>query len=323
MGTQKLCACDRARQILISEDIDFVDTVKQPFTAIVKDLSEVTHDGLWLSPFRGIPRGPRLSRFDVVYLDENCRVLEYRENFAEVEFAPIGSEAASALILPAHSLGSSHIQKGDQLRICSGSKALAGFDEISLSADEEGWLGCVRKKDLLESQAQKSAHERQHVDAEAGQDGGNEKPSLTVRILRWLFPPTASDDRRRGERLLAPGLVAYYWTGGAPQAYRLGNVSQSGFFLLTEERWQPGTRIVMTLQRDGSGEAKSEEIHRVESEVIRWGVDGVGCVFVESGFVDLNSGEILENQKFDREAFDKFLRCAQNPASDARESNLQ
>ena len=84
MGTQKLCACDRARQILISEDIDFVDTVKQPFTAIVKDLSEVTHDGLWLSPFRGIPRGPRLSRFDVVYLDENCRVLEYRENFAEV-----------------------------------------------------------------------------------------------------------------------------------------------------------------------------------------------------------------------------------------------
>ena len=79
----------------------------------------------------------------------------------------------------------------------------------------------------------------------------------------------------------------------------------------------------MTLQRDGSGEAKSEEIHRVESEVIRWGVDGVGCAFVESGFVDLNSGEFLENQKFDREAFDKFLRCAQNPASGARESNLQ
>jgi hypothetical protein len=181
----------------------------------------------------------------------------------------------------------------------------------------------VRKKDLLDSQAQKSAYERQDLYAETGQNGESEKPSLTVRILRWLFPPTASGDRRRGERMLAPGLVAYYWTGGSPQAYRLGNVSQSGFFLLTEERWLPGTRIVMTLQRDDSGEAKSEEIHRVESEVIRWGVDGVGCSFVESGFVDLNSGEILENQKFDREAFDKFLRSAQSPAPGAREPNLQ
>ena len=66
------------------------------------------------------------------------------------------------------------------------------------------------------------AHERQDLYAETDQNGESEKPSLTVRVLRWLFPPTASDDRRRGERIPAPGLVAYYWTGGAPQAYRAG-----------------------------------------------------------------------------------------------------
>lgn len=51
----------------------------------------------------------------------------------------------------------------------------------------------------------------------------------------------------------------------------------------------------------------SEDISRVETEVVRWGIDGVGCSFVESGFVDLNTGEIVERRKFDRVAFQGFL----------------
>jgi hypothetical protein len=322
MGTQKLCACDLTRQSLMSEDIDFVDTVKQPFAAILKDLSDVTHDGLWLNPFRGIPRGRGLSRFDVIYLDENCQVLEYVENYAEVEFAPIGRVAASALILPAHALTSAHIQNGDQLRICEGSKALAGLDDESLAADEGDSFQCLRKNGLLISQAQKRALEQQVLEAETPQCVGNEeKLSLKIRFLRWLFP--AASDRRRGERMPAPELIAYYWTGGAPQGYQIGNVSQSGLYMLTEERWLPGTRIVMTLQRHDDGEARSEEIHRVESEVIRWGVDGVGCSFVESGFVDLNSGEVVENQKFDRKAFEHFLCRVRHPESGAGQSSVQ
>jgi hypothetical protein len=137
-----------------------------------------------------------------------------------------------------------------------------------------------------------------------------------VRFLRWVFPP-ASSDRRRDVRMPARGIVAYYWTGGAPQAYQLGNVSQSGLYMLTEERWIPGTRIMMTLQRANIGEAHSEDIHQVESQVVRWGVNGVGCAFVESGLVDLNSGEIVEDQKFDRVAFEQFLLRAQRLASGA------
>ena len=153
-------------------------------------------------------------------------------------------------------------------------------------------------------------------------DGVDEKPSLKVRFLRWLFPEAASIDRRRGERLPVPGLVAYYWTGGAPQAYQLGNVSRSGLYLLTEERWLPGTRIVMTLQKE-KREANSEDISRVESKVIRWGEDGVGCEFVESGYVDLNTGEIIEDQKFDRAAFEQFLHRAQGLASGPPQTKIQ
>src|ERR1700739_122347 len=98
MGTEKLCACDRTCESLIRADIEFVDTVKLPFTALLKDLSKADKDGLWLNPFRGIPPGSHLSRFDVIYLDENCRVLEFAENFTEVEFEPFHGEEESRII---------------------------------------------------------------------------------------------------------------------------------------------------------------------------------------------------------------------------------
>ena len=128
MGTEKLCACDRTRQSPLCAEIDFVDTVKEPFLTIVKGLSDVK-DGLWLSPFRGIPRGPQVSRFDIIYLDADCRVLDFVVNFTEAEFEPIRGVAASALVLPAHALGSFPIRKGDQLRICQG-KRIVGRDLV-------------------------------------------------------------------------------------------------------------------------------------------------------------------------------------------------
>ena len=308
MGTQKLCACDQTSQSPIRVDIDLIDTVQQPFAAVVNGLSEVTEEGIWLNPFRGIPRGPRPSRFDVIYLDENCRVIAFAENFAEFEFEPISEQAASALILPAHTLASTHIERGDQLRICKGTKALAGFDAASLLVDREDSFQCAKKRDLPAPPQQMPNPEMREVKAErASAVGIEEKPSLSVRFLRWLFPEAASTDRRRGERLPAPGLVAYYWTGGAPTAFQLGNVSRSGLYLLTEERWLPGTRIVMTLQKENGGKASSDDISRVESKVIRWGEDGVGCEFVQSGFVDLNTGEIEEGRSFERQAFERFL----------------
>ncbi|MGA8086613.1 MAG: hypothetical protein WCA10_04855 [Terracidiphilus sp.] len=141
----------------------------------------------------------------------------------------------------------------------------------------------------------------------ASRPSGEDMPSLKIRFLRWLFPEPASSDRRRGERLADPGLVVYYWTGGSPNSYPLGNVSSSGLYLVTDERWLPGTRIVMTLQRNDLRAGKADDVCRVESKVVRWGEDGVGCEFVESGFFDLNNGEIIEGQKFDRTAFEQFL----------------
>ena len=278
-----------------------MDTVKQSFAFLVKNLSDVEATGLWLNPFRGIPRGQRLSRFDVIYLDANCRVLEFAENFTVAEFEPFQGEAATALVLPPHTLSLIQIQKSDQLRICSKGKAGRPLKDLAFSTVHEGSQSIC---DIGQSTLPPKQPPYKQPCAVIPES--EVKPSLKLRFLRWLFQVPAPADRRRGERIPAPGLVAYYWNGGEPKGHRLGDVSESGLYLLTEERWLPGTRIVMTLQKKHTTNA-SEEVSRVESKVVRWGEDGVGCEFVQSGFVDLNTGEVVDRQ-FNQHSFANFLQ---------------
>src|SRR5579863_5540169 len=320
MGTAKLCACDRTRQCTLCTEIDFIDTVHEPFLTIVRSLCDVK-DGLWLNPFRGIPRGPQISRFDVIYLDEDCRVLDFAVNFTQAEFEPIPEVAASALILPAHSLASFPIRKGDQLRICKDKHAVAGVRDSSYSTDIDETQFCTASV-VNPVYPGPAKIDQQPVAKLQGATNliEEEKPSLTLRLLRWIFPKPASSERRRSERLPEPGLIAYYWTGGSPNSYPLGNISGDGLYLVTNERWLPGTRILMTLQKDHAGTDRAEDICRVESEVVRWGEDGVGCEFVESGFVDLNNGTLIDGQKFDREALEHFLSRAGVSCSNDRQN---
>jgi hypothetical protein len=110
--------------------------------------------------------------------------------------------------------------------------------------------------------------------------------SWKVRLLRWLFPELVIReaprpvDRRRADRQALPGLAAYYFTGGSPEPQRIGNISVTGFYLHTDERWMPGTVVRMTLQRIGSkGDDPSDTI-TVNSKIVRWGSDGEGFEFI-------------------------------------------
>jgi len=112
------------------------------------------------------------------------------------------------------------------------------------------------------------------------------KYSRRIRLLRWLFPdlviqePEQPVDRRRADRQSLPGLIAYYFTGGSPEPQRITNISVTGFYLHTDERWMPGTIVRMTLQRVGAqGDDPSDTI-TVNSRIVRWGEDGEGFEFI-------------------------------------------
>jgi len=131
-----------------------------------------------------------------------------------------------------------------------------------------------------------------------------ESAPLTLRFLRWLFPEV---NQRRAKRFPTPGVVAYYWTGGAPHSYHVGDMSATGLFLLTKERWAPGTLIQMTLQRQDGRVNNSDSSICVLSEVVRWGENGAGFNFILYDYEDVYDYGILPGEAIDKKAVERFL----------------
>lgn len=101
--------------------------------------------------------------------------------------------------------------------------------------------------------------------------------SLWKRTLRLIFP-----DQRKQERLPMPPLVGYLGTGRASKSYDLGDISLTGFCLLTDERWIPGTEMPITLQRKNLPAQDDKDSFTVQATVVRSDGDGVGFSIVLS-----------------------------------------
>ncbi len=121
----------------------------------------------------------------------------------------------------------------------------------------------------------------------------DEERSLKLQLLSWLYPDLELEkvkqkrsEERRAVRLPMPGLVAYFFTGGAPRPHPIKDISVTGFYMCTQERWLPGTIVRVTLQMvDSSGQGGRDSI-TVHSRVVRWGPDGGGFEFVLPGFLE-------------------------------------
>jgi hypothetical protein len=98
--------------------------------------------------------------------------------------------------------------------------------------------------------------------------------------MSW-FARALFQERRSTERQRAPQLEAYYWNGSQPVPHGVSDISHSGIYLLTEDRWHHGTLLMLTLQ-DPLNDAilKTGQSIRLQSKVVRWGTDGVGFAFI-------------------------------------------
>lgn len=95
--------------------------------------------------------------------------------------------------------------------------------------------------------------------------------SLFKRLLRKIFP-----DQRKQERISVPPLVGYLGTVRASEPYGVGDISMSGFCLVTDERWTPGTEMPITLQRTNVLGEFDDAAFTVQATVVRSSDDGVG-----------------------------------------------
>jgi hypothetical protein len=129
-----------------------------------------------------------------------------------------------------------------------------------------------------------------------------------MKTLKELFEQMFNRDRRRANRQPASELSAFYWTGAAPAQHRIRDISPTGLYLVTEERWYPGTLIMMTLQNARAAEESPERSISVQSKAVRWGADGVGLEFILLDTRDPRRGQNVLKEGVDRKSLERFLQ---------------
>jgi uncharacterized protein len=115
------------------------------------------------------------------------------------------------------------------------------------------------------------------VQAPAPEPAKTEKAKPKQGWLSRLLNPEPADNRKSARQAL-PGLYAYFFTGGAPVAHGVRDISLTGMYVFTNERWYPGTMVRMTISC--SAERAVEQSITLNTTVVRAGEDGVGLRFV-------------------------------------------
>jgi hypothetical protein len=329
METRKLCAYNQTRECFLGLEVAGADLSLSRLKDQLATLALKSGEGLWLLPFRGIPEWGVRAPLDLVYLDQDCRVLDVVESFPVFRVNAATPQAASVLALPTHSIYSSQTQPGDLLVLCvaeemqqrlerftgSVSPAAAG-PTLAASPVPAAAAGVVQGAVLLRerplwsggpgvlelgdrSKEDRTDAQQTHM-MELIEPGRKDVRPPRSWMERWWSP-----DPRKAPREEAPGLAAYYWTGGPPEAHTIKDISPTGLYVITEERWYPGTLVLMTLHNTTIGEKIAERTICVHSRAIRWGNDGVGLQFVLPKTQDLRNG-LLANGA-DRKDLDRFL----------------
>ena len=127
------------------------------------------------------------------------------------------------------------------------------------------------------------------------------KHPLMKRLMHWLVP-----DQRVANRHGMPPVVAYLGTVRSSKVYKIGDISIAGFYMVTEERWIPGTGFPVTLERRDAG-ANGETL-TVFSTAVRNGDDGVGFTFLHPADEERHSGEAHGTNRVDLTKLAQFLK---------------
>jgi hypothetical protein len=351
MESRKLCAYNQTRECFLGLEVDGADLSLAKLKDRIASLALKSGEGLWLSPFRGLPEWGIRVPLDLLYLDRDCRVIDVVESYPVFRANAATAQPASVLALPTHSIYSSQTQPGDQLVLCvaeemqqrlerftgvaapvhTAQPAVAAPGPVPIAAGKRPVselipastesspkrpaTGVVQSAVLLREKPLWSGgpgllelENRSEEDPAAGSRQthmmGLIQPEMTdLRPPRGWLERWWSPDPRRAPREAANGLAAYYWTGGPPEAHPVRDISATGLYVVTEERWYPGTLILMTLQNTGFGDEVAERTICVHSRAVRWGKDGVGLQFVlqnESGDRSMAAA--------DKKSLDRFLQ---------------
>ena len=310
------CAYNLTREEILSSHVYLADLLPENLREKLALLTPGSGKALWLAPFRGITESHVDSPIDLLFLDCNNRVLAMAESFPVAQPTTCNWPAGTALALPVQSIALSGTLPGDRMVLCSpeemerrfvnlrgfgtGAGMVAGNQETHklpsnphsvahrppLIRDKAVQL--TTEEEILEKHARPSApppvSERTPARTGAEETSAplNGRANSTMNWLRWLLTPVPPDkeplDKRKFPREILPSIAAYFFNGGPPSPSSVRDISMSGMFVVTTERWYLGTIIRFTLT-DGRVQPPDRYV-TINAEAVRWGDDGVGLRFL-------------------------------------------
>lgn len=88
---------------------------------------------------------------------------------------------------------------------------------------------------------------------------------------------------RRDTRVPAPGVDAYYSIDSVEKRAPVKNISPTGVYLYTADRWPAGTRVLLTMKGRKHSQEELEPQVSIAARVVRHDDEGVGLEFVLEG----------------------------------------
>lgn len=285
--SQKFRVLNTTRDSLLCAEITVADAGHEELEQLIQSIVMRPGAGLWLRPCIGAPVAEGAPPFDLICIDQECRVVEQYESFRSGSFVLFQPRTTSALIFPMRTVAISKTEVGDQLditlpeakvpeslpvpdvepEIAYKEESTTEAREMESPAPAPAISSTITERGEWESNAAVTK-------SDADETKAAKKDSLTVRFLRWLVP-----DRRKDERRASPSLTAHRWSGDQMHSYPVEDVSSTGIYLLTDERPLRGTVFMLTLKKAGHA-GSSEDSISVQSKVVRWGENGLGIEFI-------------------------------------------
>jgi hypothetical protein len=309
----RYCAYNLTGQRFISNEVVVADTRAIALEYWLSSLAQSSGAAVWLVQIQTL--SARSFRFpaDLLYLDESCAVIETAQSFPIAQACSSVSMAVSVLALPAQTICSMAIGVGDRLMVCGPDEM-----QRHLLSALDPFIEHGPKPQLVPSLMATPRLKGTTAEPETDQHPKWEEPLQNAPVLlasvatdssAWpsdllktedvpvTMPPLQNEEKsaskmkwwlkllfgeppdpREAAREALTGLVAYFFTGGVPVPHSVRNISTSGLFVITEERWYKGTFVRMTLT--DRREPTAERSITLHARVVRWTEDGVALNFV-------------------------------------------
>jgi hypothetical protein len=99
-------------------------------------------------------------------------------------------------------------------------------------------------------------------------------------LIEWFKRTFPDEHRPRALRRSVPGLGALHLTGSSPGMDDVKDISASGIYIKTNERWPPGAVNSIRLTNDDVPKDDPDHDIEIQAKSVRWGEDGMGLSFV-------------------------------------------